>query len=407
MTISVLIVEDDQEKLRRVTKCLQDALSTEAHEIENARDTISAKARLRERRYDLLILDISLPNRPEDSPSQSGGIHLLNEVVDRSELYNIPQHIIGLTAYADLRELAATTFEEELWQIVQYDASSDNWMRQIQRRVRHIALAARPGQPQKTFDVDLCVVTALHKPELSAVLNLDWSWELYEESDDSTIYHKGVVRRRNGNGTVVAAAAERMGMTASAILATKMIMRFRPRYLAMVGITGGVRGRCQLGDVIVADPCWDWGSGRWQTDGSGRVFAASPHQVGLDASMRGKLALMATTQSCLDDIKANWRGAKPANSLQMHIGPAASGAAVLADSLTTEEIKRHHRKLIGVDMEAYAVLAAAQEAAFPAPKGFVIKGVSDFADDEKNDDLQEYAAFTSVQALRALVERFL
>jgi nucleoside phosphorylase len=58
-------------------------------------------------------------------------------------------------------------------------------------------------------------------------------------------------------------------------------------------------------------------------------------------------------------------------------------------------------------MEAYAVFAASDEAPLPQPKAFVLKGVCDFADDEKNDSLQSYAAYTSASALRALVETYL
>ena len=36
-------------------------------------------------------------------------------------------------------------------------------------------------------------------------------------------------------------------------------MRFRPRYLFMTGIMGGVEGKTNLGDLVVASPIWDWG----------------------------------------------------------------------------------------------------------------------------------------------------
>ena len=52
-----------------------------------------------------------------------------------------------------------------------------------------------------------------------------------------------------GERRVLAAHAPQMGMTAAAILATKMIHTFSPRYLAMVGICAGIRDTCNIGDA--------------------------------------------------------------------------------------------------------------------------------------------------------------
>ena len=89
------------------------------------------------------------------------------------------------------------------------------------------------------------------------------------------------------------------------------------------------------------------------------------------------------------------------------MGPLASGASVLAAKKQTEPIKMQHRKVIAIDMEAYAIFAAAEEAPLPQPKAFVLKSICDFADDEKDDLYQSYAAYTSANALRALMETYL
>jgi nucleoside phosphorylase len=91
----------------------------------------------------------------------------------------------------------------------------------------------------------------------------------------------------------------------------------------------------------------------------------------------------------------------------MHLGPVASGASVVADPSFLEEVKLQHRKLLGVEMEAYGVLAAAEESPLPQPKAFSIKSVCDFGDENKNDQFQHYAAFTSASALKIFVERYL
>lgn len=88
------------------------------------------------------------------------------------------------------------------------------------------------------------------------------------------------------------------------------------------------------------------------------------------------------------------------------IGPVAPGSAVLADGEVINEIKVQHRGLVGVEMEIYGMYAAAHRASNPQPQPFALKAVCDFADSGKDDDYQQYAAYTSANVLRLLMERF-
>jgi nucleoside phosphorylase len=206
---------------------------------------------------------------------------------------------------------------------------------------------------------------------------------------------------------VVAVAAPRIGLTAASIASMKLIEAFRPRYLAMIGITAGIRGRCQMGDIVVADPCWDWGSGKMTVIGSTSKFQLAPHQIGIDSFVRAKLRLLAQDDNALDGIRRSWKGTTIDNVLRMHIGPAASGASVLADSNVTKQIVEQHRNLLAIEMENYGVYAASQDARLPQPKAFSMKSICDFADGKKNDDHQRYASFTSAQSLKSFVESYL
>lgn len=403
--ISVLVVEDDPEKLRRVLVGLAEVPGCGMETIDSAHDATGAKAFLREKSYDLLVLDIALPQRPDKIPSPNGGIELLEEVLER-DIYHKPRHIVGLTAYPDILEVSGPRFAEDLWLVILYDAASDSWLEQLRRRVRHIILAEKDA-PIPAFGVHLCIVTALHDPELTAILALPWEWEKKELPHDGTIYHLGHFRRSGETFEVVAASLPRMGMPAAAVQSAKMISAFRPRYLAMTGVLAGMPGQCDLGDIIVADPSWDYGSGKWRLQDGAPFFEPAPYQIGLNSFIRGKVALMAHDGSILDEIRRTWPGPKPTSALRMHVGPVASGAAVLAAPEIWEAVKPQHRKLLGIEMETYGVLAAADASPLPQPKAFSMKSVCDFAGPDKNDHFQAYAAFTSAQALRIFVERVL
>jgi nucleoside phosphorylase len=274
---------------------------------------------------------------------------------------------------------------------------------QIERKLRYLQLAAQ-ARHMPDFDVGLCVITALSDPELAAVLRLPWGWQQLDIERDGTQYHEGSYPAGDGNRRVVAACSPQIGMTAAAVLATKMIYNFTPRYLAMVGIAAGMRGSCSLGDVIAGDPCWDWGSGKYSILEGESKFEAAPVQIGLNSFIRGRLGSMARDQLLWDSIRNGWQGARPDTVLKMHIGPFASGAAVLSDGAVTLGIRAQQRKLLAIDMEAYGVLAAANEAPLPQPGAFVLKGVVDFADKEKSDSYQAYASYTSAMALKHFVE---
>lgn len=92
--------------------------------------------------------------------------------------------------------------------------------------------------------------------------------------------------------------------------------------------------------------------------------------------------------------------------LRMHVGPMASGPAVLADRDHAPLIQRQHRKVLRIDMEAYAIFGAAEQASRPRALPFVIKGVVDFADPSNNDSRQAYAAYVSASLLKAFMEKF-
>jgi nucleoside phosphorylase/CheY-like chemotaxis protein len=403
--LQVLVVEDNQEKLRHILSVLTSTPGCSMDGIDCAHDSIEAKKLLEETPYDLLIMDISLPERPEDPPSPEGGIRLLEEIVERA-IYLQPREIVGLTAYPDIRDKASVRFSEDLWLVVQYDPTSDGWREQLARKVRHILVSKRSEQKPE-FMSDLCIVTALLDPELSAVLNLKWGWKVHETPYDGSVYYEGQYLNKGASKSVYAVAAPRMGMSSAAIATSKLVYTFRPRYLCMVGITAGIKGECNIGDIIVADPSWDYGSGKYTVKDKEVVFSAAPHQVGLDSFIRGKIGLLSRDHTALSDIQVGWQGTAPKTTLSLHIGPVASGSAVRQDGVVAAEIKKQHRKALGIEMETYGVYSAVSEAPIPQPKVFSFKAVSDFADRRKKNDFQPYAAYASANAMRLLVEKYL
>lgn len=406
MALSVLLVEDDVEKARRITRVVMDSAGVPADAITHVTTLRAARVELQRTAFDLLLLDLILPSHVDQDPRADGGLELLDEIFSRDR-YLTPAYVVGMTQDRELFGAAAEEFRRRTLALLLYEADSDAWAGTLQAAVRHIqaASAAKRDAPRNS-DAGLAIVCALPL-ELDAVRRLPWGWEPTRVAGDATVYYRGRYPGSRGETTVYAASAPRMGMVASAVLATKLAHHFRPEVLAMTGIAAGVRGRVNLGDVVVADPAWDWGNGKWVLRDNQAEFEPSPHQLGLHPTLRTAFGLLAEDWSTLGTIQATWSGDSPPHPLRILASPMASGASVLADGVTTQRIVAQHRKVLAIEMEAYAVMVAADEIPEPRPRCCVLKAIVDFADGEKSDSYQRYGAYASAEVLRQLAERLL
>jgi nucleoside phosphorylase len=401
MPLRALVVEDDPHKAEQTKQGLIDA---GFDEVEIAESAIAAKKLLRDEFFHLAVLDIALPTRKGEQPEQKGGIALFKEVTER-ELYRQPQHFIGLTAHGDVFDEAVAQLRTDAWSVILYDRSSTEWLQQLQTKAGHIVASHAAEVEGSKFRHDIGVITALGDPELDAILALDWKWKVDPDASDATRYHLGTTAYKGTPRTVVTAKAPGMGMAQAAVLAAKLVLKYRPRCLVMCGICAGVRGEVNIGDVLAANPSWDYGSGKRSIKGGVSTFEPAPEPYKLSTRVRGLLEAIADDKALLNEIRNGFPGAKPASVLELRIGPVASGAAVLADETIIEVLKKQqNRKLIGIEMETYGVLAAGHEVSAPRPESLSIKGVSDYADSTKDDSYRHYAAYASARILRFLVE---
>lgn len=196
-----------------------------------------------------------------------------------------------------------------------------------------------------------------------------------------------------------------MGMVSTALRAASIIQLLRPRLLAMCGICAGVQGKVRVGDVLLADPAWDFQSGKRVRDKDNSKFSIAPHHLYPPTLVRTHIEQLSGDTEGLMKISADYDSEAP-NAIRVKIGPVASGSAVLADGLVIEEIKNQHRELLGIEMEAYGLYAAGHASSRPQPLTFAIKGVCDFADPDKKNDHQRYASYASANVLRLLMEKF-
>ena len=75
--------------------------------------------------------------------------------------------------------------------------------------------------------------------------------------------------------------------------------------------------------------------------------------------------------------------------------------------LLEKQVYSQYQHTAGLDMESYAVVYAANHSNDPKPIPIIVKSVCDFADSQKSDDYQRFAAYTSCGFVKDLLEKVL
>jgi nucleoside phosphorylase len=194
-----------------------------------------------------------------------------------------------------------------------------------------------------------------------------------------------------------------MGMTAAAVTAMKVIHRFRPRYLIMVGIAAGVVKEeledQMYGDVVVPDVIWNYSSGKFVSMDKAEIKYG-------DMGFLPRSTAVCIPEELLPILRT--AAASPNNPCHVYIGPMACGSTVVANrQLLEKQIYTQYHNTAGLDMESYAVVYAANNADDPKPLPIIAKSVCDFADSEKSDDYQNFAAYSSCEFAKFLYEEIL
>lgn len=308
---------------------------------------------------------------------------------------------------------------------------------------------------------DVVVVTAL-KVELDALIAVSGvEWSAGRDAQGYP-YHSADL----GGLRVVAARTGGAGEVGAAERAVRLVDAFEPQVLAICGICAGDPARTALGDVVVATRIFNYEHGKRTADGalapSQQTFDLRP-QWRIDAedlahapdrwlgaltdarppSLRRlrEQALMALhadgTVERFSDLDGHarrrvWKGlvdagfvtGRPPNftltaagrekaeeiewdggphadaAPRAHLGVMATGSAVRGDAAVWSQLCELQRDAIAVEMESTAIGAIAHA----ARRDFLaIKGVSDYADGDKDDRFHDFASRTAAAFLLAFV----
>ena len=409
--LSVLIIEDTQEKIASIKDIIDNLSEKIEYEIVNdAKNTIY---KLSDKYYDLLLVDIHIPFEWGDNAEPQIAIDLIKQIIEDDDL-NTPFSILSITKKEDLKEEYKKELERLTVTILQYKENNDTWKHQLREKLKSLSSAKKSLYYQKDYDYDIAIINALQEPEHSQLINVFGGYEKWKRiqhpMDDFNNYYECILEIKNKKIRCIATYANQMASIASSALTTKIIYNFRPKYLFMTGITAGIsNGNMNFGDILVASEVYDGASGKIKTnkENGNTIFEPDVRQKSTNTEFINIITRLKSDNQLLSNIANRYpsRQGKPNTELNIHIGPMASVPAVLSSKEEIDKIKNHGRKLQGIEMEAYGMFYAASCAIKPLPK-FVasLKSVSDFADIQKNDNYQEYASYTSAALLKYIIE---
>lgn len=235
---------------------------------------------------------------------------------------------------------------------------------------------------------DIVIITALREEfEEFRKAFVDFTDTNLVQVEDDPFVFKGRLPQKHNSFLIFAAHQPEAGIISASVLATRMIDRYLPRYLVMLGIAAGLqKPGVDYGDVLIAKYVSHYQEGKVFSGG-----VVKKNRVGY--MLERELNMMFQDRK---DVIMDWISDRRGRKYRSHLGVILTGSQVVADAAFMAELDNEQRKVVGVEMEGVAIFQAASEARSNSkPKAILIKGVSDFGTDTKTDEFQRLAASNS------------
>ncbi|MFT3796531.1 hypothetical protein [Flavobacterium sp.] len=266
-----------------------------------------------------------------------------------------------------------------------------------------------------TFGDKFGIIVAT-QTEFDAVINL-----LKEKKDegydpqDSNVYYSGYFEKDDKRIPIVVTKTHHQGLPAASTTTTKLILKYRPKFIFMIGHQAGnpaLQRTHKLGHILICDECVDYQQTEIiQRKGDEEVIEEKDRKISIliDSWLKTRLNLFSQIQVTLNDIKSKHaNNAAFPDELKAYSGKTVSGSALLRSATRFEEIAQKNPGLIGLDMETYGFYYACTNTLTEnQPKFASIKSISDYAEHVPNYSpeckapivRQEYACHTSANFL--------
>lgn len=399
--MNVLIVHDRKDVGLEIQGIVESLCSKTTSEL--VEDAASARARLANHFYDLLIIDLTIPVVPGRG---SDGFHVAEGLLEElfaSPTLLTPGNIVGITKDENALDNVQNNIGPHLMAVI---AETDGapWRKQLTDRIKYVldSSEARARSLLTRHSLDLLIVTALDQ-ELTPYR----SFFKLEENQSTPGLSDFVFTDREGNARRGSCfAIGRAGQPSAASETQGLLCRLRPRLAIMTGFCGGVPGKVNLGDVLFAESVIDWDYGKWKPASPAARLYSRPEPVVIRNSRTHRIARQLVEHGLSDPKSLHSEVAllSKGEILEptLRLAPFASGSAVIGDHNVLGEIKALNDNIGGVDMESFGFYFACQFAHAAPPEFLCIKAVADECGPDKDDRLHASSSFASAHVARVI-----
>lgn len=335
---------------------------------------------------------------------------------------------------SEVMEQIIGAYEKYLYEYYKAKRFNDNF-KQHNREQEHFVIVGRKEEivMNKYENIKIGIITALSKECAAIKLLLDNVEECYFKGKGSGHrFFVGEIKSANGGVHKVALGQCGMGNNKASIRAITMQNHFPGiETIIMVGIAGGVPSpdniskHIRLGDIVVSEGVIQYD---FVKETSEKIICrstpAKPSAKLLEAleaikvkeyeeiyawkSLIDAYAVNKFAKPSCDDVLHDSMGRIISHPRDIHrdcypkvfYGKIASANTLLKNFERRQKLKEQYG-VLAVEMEASGIADATWETG----AGYlVIRGISDYCDDYKNDDWQEYAAMVAACYTRDLIE---
>jgi len=186
-----------------------------------------------------------------------------------------------------------------------------------------------------------------------------------------------------------------------------VLEEYTPYFVAMTGICAGDKRKVKLGDLVVAASAFAYDTGKIVIGKDGKPLLLHELDTWNPSPEVLQFARMFQQwQAAVSGIAyppARRQTTGEVHLPELHIAPVASGHTVRGDN-PFEEISMLGRNTAAIDMEATSFYRTVAE--FPGMRALLVKGVSDYADGQKNDTYHDYASAVSAAYMVRFIQEF-
>jgi nucleoside phosphorylase len=262
---------------------------------------------------------------------------------------------------------------------------------------------------------DYAIITALEEDEMEKILPM-----IEKEGGTSNSKHLieyGHVKNKPAK-KIAYASQQATGMVDAAILATELLITFRPKFLIMPGVLGGKPNEAKIGDIILSTKVFTVDKGKLTTEGMSidEPVEKQPNTVGHEKAekvFKKEMEAVTLSSSAITKIIRNRveilnyinnEDQTRRASVNLLCGPIACVRQVIDQEGYFEKyVLEFDRKAIGLEMESYGIARACELVNNGETTPIIVKSVMDNTAD-KVDEAKTYAAWVSGTFVRYILE---